>query len=99
MTPYDALPPQAYWKHALVDTVPGDYLPASDVGTAIRRDTRVASAGSCFAQNIARWLRENGFTYLVTEPGPDGLAEEERRAGGSIRPASPTSTPPCNCSS
>lgn len=82
MTPYGGLPPQAYWKHALVDTAPGDYLPVSEVGTTIRHDTRVASAGSCFAQNIARWLRENGFTYLVTEPGPDGLAEEERRAAG-----------------
>ena len=82
MTPYDALPPRAYWKHALVDTAPGDYLPASAVGTEIRRDTRVASAGSCFAQNIARWLRENGFTYLVTEPGPEGMTEEERRASG-----------------
>ena len=82
MTPYGGLPPQAYWKHALVDTAPGDYQPVSEVGTTIRHDTRVASAGSCFAQNIARWLRENGFTYLVTEPGPDGLAEEERRAAG-----------------
>lgn len=31
---------------------------------------RVATAGSCFAQHIARTLRAQGFGYLVTETGP-----------------------------
>ena len=29
--------------------------------------SRIASAGSCFAQHIARHLRQTGFNFLVTE--------------------------------
>lgn len=36
----------------------------------IDRTDRVATAGSCFAQHIARTLSAGGFGYLVTEPGP-----------------------------
>jgi hypothetical protein len=35
----------------------------------IRRDTRVATAGSCFAQHIARYLQQSGFNYFVAETG------------------------------
>lgn len=34
---------------------------------------RIATAGSCFAQHIARNLRANGFEVLDKEPGPRGL--------------------------
>ncbi len=36
----------------------------------IDRQDRVSTAGSCFAQHIARTLSARGFGYLVTEPGP-----------------------------
>lgn len=32
--------------------------------------TRVATMGSCFAQEIKRWLITNGYSYLQTERGP-----------------------------
>lgn len=34
----------------------------------LNKDTAIGSAGSCFAMEIAHWLQENGFNYLVTEP-------------------------------
>jgi hypothetical protein len=34
----------------------------------LTREDRVVTAGSCFAQHIARHLRARGFNYLVTEP-------------------------------
>lgn len=36
----------------------------------IDREDKVATAGSCFAQHIARTLSAQGFGYLVTETGP-----------------------------
>ncbi len=49
----------------------------------IDRDDRVATAGSCFAQHIARTLSAQGFGYLVTEPGPaeDGYGLYPARFG------------------
>ncbi|WP_419900294.1 GSCFA domain-containing protein [Roseomonas sp. USHLN139] len=35
----------------------------------------VATAGSCFAQHIARYLDRSGFSYLSVEKGKSGLAD------------------------
>lgn len=35
----------------------------------IDSQTKVATAGSCFAQHIARYLKKSGFCYYVAEPG------------------------------
>ena len=35
----------------------------------ITPDTKIATAGSCFAQHIARHLRNSGFNHFVVEPG------------------------------
>jgi hypothetical protein len=40
------------------------------------RRQKVATAGSCFAQHIARYLRQNGFHYLITE-GLDRCVPED----------------------
>jgi hypothetical protein len=64
--PYRRLPDQAYWRRAVagrgpaVDPLAGPFL-------TLGRDDRVATAGSCFAQHIARHLRASGFRFLVTE--------------------------------
>jgi GSCFA family len=36
----------------------------------ITRATRVGSIGSCFAQEIKKWLIAGGYTFLQTEDGP-----------------------------
>jgi hypothetical protein len=46
-----------------------------------RRD-KIATAGSCFAQHIARHLQANGFSFLVTEPAHPILAAETAAAYG-----------------
>ncbi len=49
-------------------------MPAQDVDPVVRgrfrigRNDRIATAGSCFAQHIARHLSQAGFNYFVTEP-------------------------------
>lgn len=45
---------------------------------AIANDMKVATAGSCFAQHIARQISELGFNYFCPEGG-EGLSEEERK--------------------
>lgn len=54
----------------------------------ITRRTKVASAGSCFAQHISSALVANGNSYLVTEaPPPEFSGEEARRYGYSVSSA------------
>jgi GSCFA family len=54
--------------------------PVVSLGIKIGRETSVATAGSCFAQHIARYLRQNGFNYYVAEPGHPVLPESVRIA-------------------
>ncbi len=64
--PYRDLPEAAFWRRAVagkgptVDPLSGGFL-------TLGRDDKVATAGSCFAQNIARYLKRSGFNYIVSE--------------------------------
>ncbi|SMY08670.1 GSCFA domain-containing protein [Flavimaricola marinus] len=73
--PYVGMPPEAFWKTAVAETdreaFPGLYRPAF----AITHDTTVATAGSCFAQHIGRYLRIAGCTVLDAEPPPRSMPE------------------------
>lgn len=79
--PYKSQPDSAFWrrsvvaKGAAVDPIAGDFL-------TIARDEKVATAGSCFAQHVARHLAASGFDYLVTESAHPILPEEAARAAG-----------------
>ncbi|MEZ6186585.1 MAG: GSCFA domain-containing protein [Planctomycetota bacterium] len=79
--PYKGSPPHAWWRHAVADVPRGELDPhaGEDAPFSIAPETRIATAGSCFASNIALALRERGFTYLVTEPGPAELDPQARR--------------------
>ncbi len=39
----------------------------------IKQDDRIATAGSCFAQHIARHMRKNGYRVIDAEPAPPNL--------------------------
>lgn len=72
--PYADLPPRAFWKTGVEradrSRFPGLVAPRFP----ILRDTRVATAGSCFAQHIARALRAAGCLVLDAEPPPEAMA-------------------------
>ncbi|WP_419825253.1 GSCFA domain-containing protein [Sphingomonas sp.] len=79
--PYRHLPDEAYWRRSvaradgMVDPVAGDFprlLPTD----------RVATAGSCFAQHIARHLEAAGFHRLVTETAHPLMPADAARAAG-----------------
>lgn len=78
MNPYSSLPDHAFWRRA-VATLPTEGVdPVVDSAFRIAATDAVATAGSCFAQHIARTLTKVGFHYLVTETGPRtaGAADE-----------------------
>ncbi|MBC7155736.1 MAG: GSCFA domain-containing protein [Rhodobacteraceae bacterium] len=67
-TPYATLPDQAYWRRA-VAALPADQVDPVPERPRVRLgpQDRVMTAGSCFAQHIARYLRLGGFNALITE--------------------------------
>jgi hypothetical protein len=76
--PYTNLPPNRYWRNAIAELAREDRDAQPTGKFQVDRTTVIASGGSCFAQRIADRLRKDGFTYLVTEPGPRWLDDEQR---------------------
>ncbi len=66
--PYRGLPAAAYWRGAVAGIEAGAVDPASDPGFRLTPTSRIGTAGSCFAQHIARYLSQAGCNYFVTEP-------------------------------
>ena len=75
-SPYTGLPSRSYWRTGVVDR---HALSMGDIYVkkfSIRPDEKIATAGSCFAQHIARRLRKSGFDVLDVEPAPHRLTSE-----------------------
>lgn len=74
ISPYADLPSRNFWKGAISgrspETVSGLWQPKFHFA----RDTRFATAGSCFAQHISRYLRARNATVVDLEPGPPALS-------------------------
>lgn len=77
--PYQGLPDYQFWRRAI------ERLPMREVDPVVRsrftlkRDDKVATAGSCFAQHIARTLVKHGFNYYIAEQGDNLETEEAQR--------------------
>ncbi|MCA8949697.1 MAG: GSCFA domain-containing protein [Planctomycetes bacterium] len=80
--PYRNLPDRAVWGQSVGRRPIETIFPVDEHTAPLARDTRVASAGSCFAQRIAEHLGGLGLDYLVTEPGPAFLAPDDARRLG-----------------
>ena len=78
--PYKSLPDHAFWRRSVAAPAMGEVDPVVNFGAKIDRQTKVATAGSCFAQHIARYLKQSGYNYYVTEPGHPVLPENVRSA-------------------
>ncbi|GGH59963.1 GSCFA family protein [Frigidibacter albus] len=80
--PYSDLPPEAFWRSGVAEVDAGAltslYVPKVRIGL----QTRIATAGSCFAQHIGRALRGAGVAVLDAEPAPLTLPEATARAFG-----------------
>ena len=76
--PYKSMPDKAFWRRSVSSLSPGDVDPVGVFDLRIAPETKVATAGSCFAQHIARHLRNSGFNYYVAEEGHPILPQEIR---------------------
>ena len=80
--PYAALPARAFWRSAVAnadrEAFAGLYRPKF----SLTRDTRIATAGSCFAQHIGTHLRSAGCQVLDAEPAPAAMPDSVAKAFG-----------------
>ncbi len=81
-SPYENRDPKHFWRSAVSDahllTATGLYTKKFE----LRAKDGIATAGSCFAQHVANFLRRNGFSVLDVEPKPPLLDEEKAKAFG-----------------
>ena len=78
-TPYRDQPEHAFWRQAVATPPCAEVDPVAGWTLTIDRDTRIATAGSCFAQHIANRLARSGFTYMMTEPPHPAVAADLAR--------------------
>ena len=68
--PYSGLPDYAFWRKS-IEAVPPDAVdPVVQPRFSLTPIDRIATAGSCFAQHIARTLAESSHNYYIAEPPP-----------------------------
>ena len=65
--PYTKGQDHTFWKRSIAESKLSDINPISQVQFPLLKDDIIASAGSCFAQHISRYLSQNGYKFLVTE--------------------------------
>jgi GSCFA family/Polysaccharide biosynthesis enzyme WcbI len=75
--PYKDLPRVQFWRNSVANVAPEDVDPVYLPRFSIDKTLKVATAGSCFAQHIARTLSTSGFNYFVTETPNDALTKDQ----------------------
>ena len=78
--PYRSLPDHHFWKRAVATPRWDAVDPVVKTKFKLNRGDRIATAGSCFAQHIARTLTRTGLVHYVAEPEPADPATEPERA-------------------
>jgi hypothetical protein len=77
--PYVDIDDRQRWSRAMAGRASVDIDPVLQPPFRIESNMRVVTAGSCFAQHVARYLREHGLACYETEPAhpllPPALAE------------------------
>lgn len=82
-SPYGDLPDHHFWRRSIASVEAHRLDPVVRTRFRIAPNDRIATAGSCFAQHIARRLQTIGDYYLVVEDGADlpTEARNERQYG------------------
>jgi len=68
--PYSDLGSNKFWKTGVAEESPFFLRDIYNKKYSISQVERIATAGSCFAQHISRYLRDNQFNLLDVEPPP-----------------------------
>lgn len=79
MNPYHDRPDASFWRRS-VSRVPVHQIDPADVPAfCLTGEDKIATAGSCFAQHVARRLPGMGLSYLCLEDDPSLPLEERQR--------------------
>lgn len=81
-SPYQNLPDTAFWRSGVCGVSPQNMLGIYQKKWEISSGQNVATAGSCFAQHISRYMRRKGFSVMDTELAPSMISEEEQENYG-----------------
>ncbi|MEQ1784133.1 MAG: GSCFA domain-containing protein [Hyphomonadaceae bacterium] len=79
MHPYRQIGPSHFWSTGVAQKGFEAIADLWDPKHALERDCAVVTFGSCFAQHFGRALKQRGYNWLVTEPGPKLLSAESCR--------------------
>lgn len=82
MSPYRNLASHAFWKTGVQGLDPKDFPALYKKKFSITPTDRIATAGSCFAQHIARVLRGKGYPLVDAEPAPPGMTTPTAQSFG-----------------
>ena len=77
--PYETLPEDRFWRTAVADREALEITGLWKPRIQIHRRTRIATAGSCFAQHFAKALVARRYRWVDFEPGPAGLTPPQRK--------------------
>lgn len=77
--PYTGLADHAYWRRSVGNVPPAEIDPVVGPKFLIESTHKIATAGSCFAQHISRFIKENGYNFFVPEAGHALLSTDVRR--------------------
>ena len=79
--PYKQVPDYQFWRRSVSGRPGAEVDPLVSTSFTITRQTKVATAGSCFAQHIAKTLQSSGYGYMVTEERPASPAATDENYG------------------
>lgn len=81
-SPYTAQPRKAFWKLSVGNKTPTTLRELYKKKYVISPDHKIATAGSCFAQHIARNMKALGYNVMDVEPAPVGVGDVVTSAYG-----------------
>ncbi|AKQ61642.1 hypothetical protein ACR55_03798 [Bordetella hinzii] len=82
VSPYRNREPRQFWKSGVAEQTPTELDGLYRKRYVISETDVIATAGSCFAQHIARHLKSRGCNVLDVEPAPRGLDESQAQKYG-----------------
>lgn len=77
--PYEQMPPRAFWRKSVSAQAWGQVDFKPNVKFKLTPALKIATAGSCFAQHMARRLEGFGLSHWVVEQAPAGISPERAR--------------------
>jgi hypothetical protein len=81
-SPYSGLPQRAFWRGGVAGVGPFDQPDLYRPRFALTHETRVFTAGSCFAQHVGAALKGAGLSVIDAEPALRGMPPETAKRFG-----------------